>query len=87
MAPAAARVGERAGHGAPTRIGSARRHRSAPWIMITNSAFTVEPWAVRERDLEMGTLARTEPVFAHESSNMTLKDAHIALTKFFTRAD
>jgi Trehalose and maltose hydrolases (possible phosphorylases) len=33
-------------------------------MMITNSAFAVEPWAIRERRLHLETLAQTESVFA-----------------------
>ncbi|WP_329260475.1 family 65 glycosyl hydrolase [Actinoallomurus sp. NBC_01490] len=41
--------------------------------MITNSAFAVEPWVVRERDLDMGTLAQTESVFALSNGHIGMR--------------
>jgi alpha,alpha-trehalose phosphorylase len=41
--------------------------------MITHSAFTVEPWAVRETHLELDVLAQTESVFALANGHIGLR--------------
>ena len=37
------------------------------------SQFTVEPWCVRERELHLDTLARTESVFALSNGHLGLR--------------
>jgi alpha,alpha-trehalose phosphorylase len=41
--------------------------------MITHPAFTVEPWAVRERHLDLEVLAQTESVFALANGHIGLR--------------
>ncbi|HZE29948.1 MAG TPA: glycoside hydrolase family 65 protein [Actinoallomurus sp.] len=41
--------------------------------MITNSAFAVEPWAIRERRLHLETLAQTESVFALSNGHIGMR--------------
>jgi alpha,alpha-trehalose phosphorylase len=42
-------------------------------MMITNSAFAVEPWAIRERRLHLETLAQTESVFALSNGHIGMR--------------
>jgi len=41
--------------------------------MIEGSAFTVEPWCLRERELQLGCLAQTESVFALSNGHIGLR--------------
>lgn len=41
--------------------------------MITNPAFTVEPWVIRERGLNMDMLAQTESVFALSNGHLGMR--------------
>ncbi|HEX6471113.1 MAG TPA: glycosyl hydrolase family 65 protein [Streptosporangiaceae bacterium] len=41
--------------------------------MITNPAFTVEPWVIRERDLNLDMLAQTESVFALSNGHIGMR--------------
>jgi alpha,alpha-trehalose phosphorylase len=41
--------------------------------MITDPAFSVEPWGIRERRLSLETLAQTESVFALSNGHVGMR--------------